>query len=544
MKRLFRMALLAGFAGTATQSSAQSIGAACGCPPVSSRTPVNLSTLLSGGNLTNNTTTLTCNNLYTLDATLYVNDGQDLYIQPGTVIKANQAPTGQNAYTVVVSRGGQIWANGSASCPIIFTASADPLDGSYAVTNRGKWGGLILLGRARNNVRNADLRDGGPNPSNSITGTDGVGVIEGLLPITDPRNHYGMPIGQENDDDNSGVLRYVSVRHGGQIIGTANEVNGITFGSVGRGTKVEYVEATSNLDDGLEFFGGTVDVKFASVLFCDDDYVDYDQDYRGRIQFFYGLQGPDNSGGANNQGDNGMECDGDDGPGNTAPKSNPTIYNATIIGRWTASGGSGDEAIESRREAQGKIINSIFANFRSGISLADAAVTNWNNGSFEVKNCTFQTRADQTNTGDPVTDTFKRVRISGGNASAADYTKFSADGNLSVGFNTLIDASFAASTGTGTPTVVSDRVNPVPAAGASAAQSTLAAPLDEFFTPVRYRGAFEPGAEPWTKGWSTAQLIKADLSTVAGCVGDLNKDGIINAVDFTLFSGAFGGTCY
>ncbi|MBK7944237.1 MAG: hypothetical protein IPJ85_02510 [Flavobacteriales bacterium] len=541
MKRIFKLAMAAGFAGIAAQGSAQSIGAACGCPPVSSRTPVNLSTLLTGGNLTNNTTTLTCNNLYTLDVTMYVNDGQDLFIQPGTVIKANQAPVGTNAYTLIVSRGGQIWANGSQSCPIIMTASADPLDGSYAVTNRGKWGGLILLGRARNNVRNTDLRDGGPNPSNSITGTDGVGLIEGL-PAGESRNFYGAPIGQENDDDNSGVLRYVSVRHGGQIIGTANEVNGITFGSVGRGTKVEFIEASSNLDDGLEFFGGTVDVKYSSAAFCDDDYVDYDQDYRGRIQFFYGLQGPDNSGGTNNQGDNGMECDGDDGPGNTAPKSNPTIYNATIIGRWTASAGSGDEAIESRREAQGKIINSVFANFRSGISLADVAVTNWNNGSFEVRNCTFQTRADQTNTGDPVADTYKRVRINGGNASAADYTKFTTDGNLTVGFNTLIDASFAISPLTSN--TVTDRVNPVPAAGASAAQSTISAPIDDFFTSVRYRGAFEPGAEPWTKGWTAIAGIRGDVSTVAGCVGDLNKDGVINSADFTLFSGAFGTTCF
>ncbi len=541
MKRLFKLAMAAGVAGIAAQGSAQSIGAACGCPPVSSRTTVNLSTLLTGGNLTNPSTTLTCNNLYILDQSMYVADGQDLYIQPGTVIKANQAPTGTNAYTLVVSRGGQIWANGSQSCPIIFTAAADPLDGSYAVTNRGKWGGLIILGRARNNVRNGDLRDGGPNPSSSITGTDGVGLIEGLL-AGDSRNFYGAPIGSENDNDNSGVLRYVSVRHGGQIIGTANEVNGITFGSVGRGTKVEFVEASSNLDDGLEFFGGTVDVKYASAAFCDDDYVDYDQDYRGRIQFFYGLQGPDNSGGTNNQGDNGMECDGDDGPGNTAPKSNPTIYNATIIGRWTATGGSGDEAIESRREALGKIINSVFANFRSGISLSDVAVTNWNAGTFEVKNCTFQTRADQTNAGDPVNDTFKRVRINGGNASAADYTKFTADGNLTVGFNTLIDASFAISPLTSN--TVTDRVNPVPAAGATAAQSTITAPIDDFFTAVKYRGAFEPGAEPWTKGWTAVANIKGDVSTVAGCVGDLNKDGLINSLDFTLFSSAFGGNCF
>ena len=86
MKRLFKLAMAASIAGISTQGSAQSIGAACGCPPVSSRTTVNMSTLLTGGNLTNNTTTLTCNNLYILDQTMYVNDLQDLYIQPLSLI--------------------------------------------------------------------------------------------------------------------------------------------------------------------------------------------------------------------------------------------------------------------------------------------------------------------------------------------------------------------------------------------------------------------------------------------------------------------------
>jgi hypothetical protein len=542
MKHLFKMAMLAGFAGTAATGTAQSIGAACGCPPVSSRTTVNMSTLVDGnGNLNTTPLTLTCNNLYVLNTTVYVNDGQDLFVQPGTVVKATQVVSG-NANTLIVSRGGQIWANGSQSCPIIFTAQADPLDGTYAVTNRGKWGGLIILGRGRTNVRSTDLKDGGPNPSTSITGTDGVALIEGLQ-LGDDRNYYGMPVGQDNDNDNSGILRYVSCRHGGQIIGTGNEVNAITLGGVGRGTKVEFIEAACNLDDGVETFGGAVDIKYAVASFVDDDYLDWDQDYKGRVQFFYGLQGPDNSGGALNQGDNGFEGDGDDGPGNLSGlRSNPTVYNATVIGRWQNASpfGSGDEALELRRETLGKVYNSIFANFRSGINLGDVAYTNWNAGTLEVKNCTFQIRADQTD-GTPG-DSFKRVRVNGANASAADYTKFTTDGNLTTGFNTLIDASFAISPLTSNTVI--DRVNPVPPAGAPGAQSTITAPIDDFFTSVKYRGAFEPGAEPWTKGWTVAAAIKADLSTVAGCIGDINKDGVINSADFTLFSGAFGTTCY
>jgi hypothetical protein len=540
MERLNKLSLAALAALVAGSVSAQSIGAACGCPPVSARPTKlmsNSTVTATNGNLATATRTLGCDTLWRLDRTVYVADGQKLFIQPGTVIKAEAVVSG-NAHTLIVSRGGQIFANGSESCPIIFTSVSDPLDGSYAVTNRGKWGGLIILGRARNNVRNTDLRDGGPNPSTSITGTNGVGLIEGLS-LGDDRNYYGMPVGQEIQDDNSGVLRYVSCRHGGQIIGTGNEVNGITFGSVGSRTRVEYVEATSNLDDALEFFGGTMDLRYGVGAFVDDDYLDYDQDYRGRIQFFYGLQGPDNSGGAANQGDNGMECDGDDGPGNPAPfKSNPTIYNATIIGRSS----SGDESIEARRETFGKIYNSIFANFRSGISLSDLVTGYWDANSFDVRNCTFQIRADQTDAPTPGSQTFKRVRKNGADGSAADYAKFTTDGHLVVAAGSLIDASFAISPLTSN--TVTDRVNPVPAAGAPAAQTTLTPPVDDFFTGAKYRGAFEPGKKPWTAGWTVFSQVKADVSAVAGCLGDLNNDGLVNATDFALLSGAFGSTCY
>ena len=177
-KRKLTMAAMAAMVATAGQ--AQSIGSACGCPNVSSRPSVNLSTLADvNGNLPVGNTNLTCNTLYVLDRKIYVPDGGDLNIEPGTVIKCVDN-SGINANALIVTRGGQIWANGQESCPIIFTSTADPLDGSYAVTNRGKWGGLILLGRAFNNVRSTDLKDGGPAASTSITGTDGVGLIEGL----------------------------------------------------------------------------------------------------------------------------------------------------------------------------------------------------------------------------------------------------------------------------------------------------------------------------------------------------------------------------
>jgi len=519
MRTLKTFTLVAGLATAATTGAqAQSIGAACGCPAVGSRTSVNVSTLVDPvtKNLVNPSTTLTCNNLYVLDTRVYVNDGQDLFVEPGTVVKANSNPGA--AHAIVVARGGQIWANGSAACPIIMTAAADPLDGSYSVQNRGQWGSLILLGRAYTNKRTAD---GDP----TATATDGVGTIEGLA-AGDSRHLYGMPVGQEMNDDNSGVLRYVSLRHGGQIIGANNEINGLTMGGVGRGTTIDHVEVVSNLDDAFEWFGGTVNCKNLVAYHCDDDYIDYDQGYDGKIQFFYGVQGPDNSGGANNQGDNGFECDGDDAAtniGNGGISSNPIIFNATIIAR-----NLNDEALEMKERSLGFIGNSIFARFGRGLNMTTECAASWNANNLNIRNCTFQ-------------ETTTPLRINNvAVTSGADFVKFTTtDGNLIVGPNALIDATY---TMTQPGNVLSDRVNPVPPAGT--ASTTLTPPVDGFFTGAKYRGAFQPGAEPWHAGWTLAGQIGLDVSAAAGCVGDLNNDGLINSQDFNLLGINFGGTCY
>lgn len=530
MQTIGKLTMAASLAAlAATSGSAQNFGESCGCPPLGSRTAVTLNNTSSPSLVNANNefigpvTTLTCNNIYTCNTKLYVTNGNDLVIQPGTVIKWVDN-SGINANALIVSRGGQIFADGTESCPIIMTSALDPLDGSYAVTNRGKWGGLIILGNAFNNVRSTDLRDGGPNPSVSITGTDGVALIEGLS-AGDSRHFYGQPVGSENNTESSGILRHVSLRHGGELLGTANEINGLTMGSVGSGTIIEHVEVTSNLDDGFEWFGGSVNGKYLVAMHCDDDYIDYDQGWTGKVQFVYGLQGPDNSGGALNQGDNGMECDGDDGPGNTAAKSDPVIYNATIINRILPGA---DEGIEARREVKGTIVNSIFANLARGLNMTTDAAANWNAGSFNVKNCTFQ-------------GTTTPLRINGvaPAAGSAEQVKFNTtDGNLAIADGSLIDASFAISPLTSN--TVTNRVNPIPAFGQ--ASSTLSPPADGFFTNARYRGAFEPGAESWLPRYSVATRIGSDKG-VYNCVGDLNGDFQVNTTDFSIFSGRFGNNC-
>lgn len=148
------LALATNFDASAQLASQENLGAACGCPAVSTRPTVSMSTLATIGGATDGdliatNTILTCDKTYILDNKIYVPAGKTLTIQPGTVIKG--APTGNPAAAnaILVNRDGKIIASGTESCPIIFTAQADPLDGTYALTNKGQWGGIVILGKAK-----------------------------------------------------------------------------------------------------------------------------------------------------------------------------------------------------------------------------------------------------------------------------------------------------------------------------------------------------------------------------------------------------------
>jgi hypothetical protein len=228
-------------------------------------------------NITTNTT-WSASKVWILGGRITVTSGATLTIEPGTIIKG-QAGIGANATALLIARGGKINAAGTATLPIIFTTVADKLSiadiaaGKFASPNlspelNGLWGGLIILGKA--------------NVSASSSGTQKTEVqIEGI-PTSDPNGLYGG----SDDADNSGVLKYVSVRHGGTEIGSGNEINGITFGGVGSGTVVENIEVIGNQDDGIEWFGGTVNCKNVLVWNVGDDGLDTDQAYRGTIENF------------------------------------------------------------------------------------------------------------------------------------------------------------------------------------------------------------------------------------------------------------------
>lgn len=234
--------------------------------------------VLQTTNITENTV-WTADKTYILGGRITVLSGVTLTIEPGTVIKG-QAGTGANATALLVARGGKLMAEGSADAPIIFTSVADEITGADIAAGNfgspnldsdidGLWGGVIVLGRAKISASNSN-------------GDDVSEVqIEGI-PTSDSNGLYGGT----DDNDNSGVIKYVSIRHGGTNIGSGNEINGLTLGGVGSGTIIENIEVVANQDDGIEWFGGTVNAKNILAWNVNDDGIDTDQSWSGTLDNF------------------------------------------------------------------------------------------------------------------------------------------------------------------------------------------------------------------------------------------------------------------
>jgi hypothetical protein len=282
------------------------------------------------------TVTWTNDRSYLLSGFVFVNDGQTLTIEPGTVVRAKSGE-GSRSSALIVARGGRIIAEGTPSEPIIFTAEGDDLKGSIPLESRGLWGGVIILGNAPINTRN------------------GEDMVEGI-PVSEPRGVYGGP----DDEDNSGILRYVSIRHGGANIGEGNEINGLTLGGVGQQTIIDHIEVISNADDGVEFFGGSVNCSNLVVAFCGDDALDFDQGYRGKCQFILGICASDS--------DKAIESSGGLQPVQALPGSYPTVYNMTLYGD---PGNSERPLIDFYGFGGGYFRNSIFMNTGGGIAVSN-----------------------------------------------------------------------------------------------------------------------------------------------------------------------------
>lgn len=288
---------------------------------------VSVPTISVTSNITANTTWET-GKIYILEGRITVLSGITLNIQPGVIVKGREG-SGSNATALLVARGGKLIAEGNASSPIIFTSVADQiLPGDISSPNlepslNGLWGGVIILG-------NAPISADAP-----AVGIEGIppSDLNGLYGGTDPL-------------DNSGSLKFISIRHGGANIGEGNEINGLTLGGVGSGTIIENIEVVANQDDGIEWFGGTVNVTNALVWNAGDDGIDTDQAWAGTLDNFIVICGNDT--------DHALEIDGPEGTLNAGH----IVKNGSVKGNATKS-----ELADFRDGARGTFENIYFFGF-------------------------------------------------------------------------------------------------------------------------------------------------------------------------------------
>ncbi len=410
--------------------------------------------------------------VYLLTEPVFVETGATLNIAAGTVIKGK---AGVDAF-LTISRGAKINAIGTAEEPIIFTAEADDVTNPTDLSpdDIGLWGGLVICGKA-------------PFEKDGLAEAQAEGVAG-----TEPRALYGGT----DDNDNSGTLRYVSVRHAGFELGSGDELNGISFCAVGSGTVVEYVEVYANKDDGMEFFGGSVNVKYAIVAFCRDDAFDWDEGYRGKGQFWFAIQ----SAGIG-------DCIGElDGaiPDGGSRYSDPQVYNWTGIGPGNGAGVQAQQTIMilQRDATAGKIKNSIFVDGKEwawqvedlaaskGIDSHQQLVDGnlvwesnllWNFGAGNTLDTGSLGLFNIASTSDDptVVRTNMLAKFTGGNNKVAD-----------PGLK-------------GIDRLQNNQLDPRPAANADVTSNVATVPNDGFFTQVNYKGAFSTTGPQWINGWST-----------------------------------------
>lgn len=301
-------------------------------------------------------TTWTRNNIYLLAGKVVVGVGTTLTIEPGTIVKGLPG-TGSLASALIVQRGSKINAVGTADRPIVFTSSQDNIKvGETAGTNldeadNGLWGGVLVLG----------------NAPVSLSGDVTENQIEGI-PASDSFGLYG---GNDPADD-SGDIAYISIRHGGAIIGEANEINGLTLGGVGTGTTIDNVEIVGNEDDGLEIFGGTVNVTNIFVWAGGDDGLDMDQAWTGTLTNGMVVQGI--------RSDSALELDGPEG----SAVGSYTLTDITIIGNTATGDGAGNRRIADFRDGVRANINNVYVTgFLPTTSVrlnGDKSTTTYNDG--------------------------------------------------------------------------------------------------------------------------------------------------------------------
>jgi len=303
-------------------------------------------------------TKLTGDNEWTNEQTIIirgkvvVTDGATLTVGPGTIIKAGEG-TLNDATALVVARGGQIFINGTEASPVIMTDINDDITYTSASTNRtsmdrGKWGGLIVLGKAK------------------ISNSTPEKAVEGILGI---EGETWMNYGGDDNADNSGSITYVSIRHSGISVKPDEELQGLTLGGVGNGTTIENVEIVGSDDDGVEFFGGSVDVTNLLIWNHFDDGIDIDMAYSGTINNAIVEYAADSDGA--------FEIDG---AKVTSYEAQCTINGLTVFGRYDDEAADSDQLGRIRENIQIKILDAHYAGDKAEASKLEGFQLN--DGSF------------------------------------------------------------------------------------------------------------------------------------------------------------------
>lgn len=397
-------------------------------------------TCVLSGRITSDTH-LTANNTYLLQGQVIIGENTvagaktQLTIDAGTTI----FNTG-GVHLLVIDRNGQIQANGSAAKPIIFTYEGDA---TATADTRGQWGGLVINGSA------------------TINEAGGVAQGEGAS------GEYGGT----NDMDSSGSMTYVQVKYAGRVFTESDELNGIAFQGVGSGTNVDYIQVHNNSDDGVEFFGGTVNAKHLFLTGNEDDSIDWTQGWRGKVQYAAVRMGSSS--------DHCIEADNNSDNNDATPRANPTISNLTCAGGFNDDG----QGVRLREGTSATITNSVISNFSSYCVDIDQTATFTNaGGSISGLNGNLVLRNSRVSTG------------CGFSASDGDIFSVADWYAAQIGSGTGSDLG-------GTLGLTNGNVlNAVPA------ENSLA--TDSFFDQVDYIGAIKDSTSDWTAGWTFKNFVQ------------------------------------
>jgi hypothetical protein len=387
------------------------------------------------GSITSNTT-WKATDQYLLSGFVYVEAGSTLTIEPGTIIKGDKNSKG----ALIIKPGAKIMAVGTKEQPIVFTSN-QPAGQRRA----GDWGGLVILGNAPVNKTPA--------------------VVEG---------EEETEFGGTNPTDNSGELKYIRIEFAGIAYAPNKEINSLTFGGVGSGTKVEFIQTSFGGDDSFEWFGGTVNAKhLVSYRGLDDDF-DSDNGFSGNVQYGLVLRDPAV---ADQAGDsNGFESDNDANGTTASPQTSATFANFTIAMAEGNVDSKFASAMRIRRNSAINVYNSVFTGAwpRAGLRVEnDLTIANFTSGTMKMNGVIMATTAPKQLEG-ITEDIFKAAGSKNAVATQADL-------KLAASFNVL----------TRKPTLLPQEGSMLLTAGAD---------LPDGLEKTTYSGAF--ATTDWTEGWT------------------------------------------